>query len=303
MDATYDSPVQRWFKVIWKPISALPSPIVILLLPILAIWIYRFWFLQGLGDVARWAAIAIVLFGAVDWGLLLALPRLWLSFGEVGIPLLGISTLRMSISLLVAWLWPGSYLPMLAVALVWLINLISLGCEVYGLYIETFKLRVTGLDVAITPTARDSEPILRILHLTDLHIERLTQREHALLEQMRTLQPDLIVLTGDYLNITYTDDPLARQEACWLLSQLNAPLGVYAVSAKGVDSTDAMIALFDGLEISVLLDQALRLPVDGCEIWLVGIPKSGSTTRRSGPPIADEATPARRIHDSALSSP
>ncbi len=56
MDATYDSPVQRWFKVIWKPILALPSPIVILLLPILAIWIYRFWFLQGLEDVARFVA-------------------------------------------------------------------------------------------------------------------------------------------------------------------------------------------------------------------------------------------------------
>jgi len=44
-------------------------------------------------------------------------------------------------------------------------------------------------------------PPIRLLHLSDLHVERLTRREAHLLELVKEARPDLIVITGDYLTV------------------------------------------------------------------------------------------------------
>ena len=59
---------------------------------------------------------------------------------------------------------------------------------------------------------------LRILQISDLHVERITQRDRDVLAQAKNLQPDIIVLTGDYVNSFYANDPLTQQETRWFLS-------------------------------------------------------------------------------------
>jgi len=78
---------------------------------------------------------------------------------------------------------------------------------------------------------------LRILHLSDLHLEREpAKREEWLLRQMETLSPDLIVLTGDIHQLDFMDPvPLQR-----VLCKLHAPLGVLA--CVGFDNTHVINA-------------------------------------------------------------
>jgi uncharacterized protein len=70
---------------------------------------------------------------------------------------------------------------------------------------------------------------LRLVHLTDLHFgpaQRLTSVKawvHATLEQ----QPDLILITGDFLE--YRKSLAGVPELCAELSRLKAPLGVFGV--------------------------------------------------------------------------
>ena len=67
----------------------------------------------------------------------------------------------------------------------------------------------------------------------------------ALIEQA---QPDLIVITGDYLNLSYVDDPTARAEVRKVLAELHAPYGVYAtLGSPPVDPRRTTPSLFDGL--------------------------------------------------------
>ncbi|MDY7040117.1 MAG: metallophosphoesterase [Chloroflexota bacterium] len=267
-------------RAIWDFISATPTLVPVLLLPLTALLMDRTWrSLVESQRIAQWAAAGTLAFGILDWVLLAALPRLGLSFGPVGLPLLSITGVRLLFSLLLvwAWRWVGKRWTRLVsirgiavgVVLLWLGNLGVLICEIEGLYIEPFDLRVTSLSLS-TPVELCQNP-LSIVQISDLHVERTTKREKEVIEKVKALEPDIIVLTGDYLSTSYIDDPIARRDARWLLEQLHAPYGVFAVTAMPVDTTDAVAELFDGLDITVLQDEVRRVEIDGSELYLVGI--------------------------------
>jgi predicted MPP superfamily phosphohydrolase len=149
------------------------------------------------------------------------------------------------------------------------LNLSVLTLEIQGTYFEPFDLRVTELDLP-GPALLPDRP-LRLVQLSDLHIERITKREQEMIKVVESLEPDIIVLTGDYLNTSYLDDPIARQEARAIMSQLSAPYGVYAVVAKPVDHPEVISALFEGSDILVLEDKLHPVSLPEGELYLVGV--------------------------------
>ncbi|MFZ6028440.1 MAG: metallophosphoesterase [Chloroflexota bacterium] len=202
--------------------------------------------------------MAALAFSLLDALLLLALPWLKLSFGAVGLPLFIAIIGRLAVTLIANLVhrWHlktglGSWLAL---------NALMSAVIGYGLYVEPFALGVTALELR-APSLRGG-PVhpeaatVRIVHLTDLHIERITRREREMLAQVAELEPDLLLLTGDYLNLDYLDDPQARQDARAVLAELASlpvPYGIYAVNGT-VDTPQIMAELFDGLDIHVLDD-------------------------------------------------
>jgi hypothetical protein len=154
----------------------------------------------------------------------------------------------------------------LAVLLALNLGLLALVAD--GFYIEPQSLSVTELTVP-GPALVPGRP-LRIVHLTDLHIERLTQHERDLVARVAALQPDLIVLTGDYLNQEYLEDPVSRAATREVLAQFHAPQGVYAVRGT-IDPPEVMAALFNGLDITVLNDEVRRVSLAEGDLYLVGV--------------------------------
>jgi len=222
----------------------------------------------------RWKAVLVFVQGLIDWALLAALPYLGLSFGPVGLPLLGITAIRL---LIVTGVNLGQWFrqPLSGRAaksglmVLVLLNLGITACAFDGLYIEPFRLTVS--EIAVNAPALLPERPLRIVQLSDLHVSRITQREHDILATVAALEPDLIVLTGDYLNLSNTHDPIAQQAAHDLLAQLDAPYGIYAITAEGVDPPDAMAVVFAGLDITLLHDAVARLPLPGGDLYLIGV--------------------------------
>jgi predicted MPP superfamily phosphohydrolase len=151
----------------------------------------------------------------------------------------------------------------------WLGNLVILACEIDGLYLEPFKLQVTTLSFTVPIELPENH--LRIVQLSDLHVEQTTKREIEVVERVKALKPDIIFLTGDYLNTSYTNDTIARQDARWLFKQLHAHYGIYAITARGVDPPDAVHEMFDGLDITVLQDETRKVKIGKGELYLVGI--------------------------------
>ena len=149
-----------------------------------------------------------------------------------------------------------------------------------GLYFEPFRLTLTRQHVSAPQfiSGRD----LRILQISDLHVERITQREQAVLEMARSLQPDLIVLTGDYVNLDYVDDETALAEARKVISQLEAPYGVYAIiGSVPVDTSRVMATVFGGLKnVHVLRNEIQTIDFPGGRLSLLGITLNRNVERQ-----------------------
>ncbi|MBN1485203.1 MAG: metallophosphoesterase [Chloroflexia bacterium] len=251
-----------------------------LILPSLLLLLVSLWTMhrrrspEGIRRPGRWAIAATLSFILLDSGMLAALPRLELSFGPLAFPLGSLLLLRLSLCLLhmlATSLWrrrrsPSNPPRLGGLALLWLLHLALTAVLVDALYVEPFAVQVTELELN-APGLRGDRP-LRVLHLTDPHVERTTKREREVLELAQSLRPDLIVLTGDYLNINNLSDPIAQRDARDFLSQLAAPLGVYAVGGT-VESPERVRILFEGLDIVFLDDQVWPLGENG--LYIVGV--------------------------------
>ncbi len=111
---------------------------------------------------------------------------------------------------------------------------------------------------------------LRIGQLSDQHLGVPHTRTNTAwaIQQMHNEQPDLIALTGDFVN-TETAIPGLHDLFC----TLRAPLGVYAVTGnhdhwEGVDDIRAQL---EPLGVRFLNNENCRLRWRGAEFWLAGI--------------------------------
>lgn len=202
---------------------------------------------------------ALVLWGffLFDWALLELLPRFGKSFGPAKPP---VTLLAAGRSLAALLPWPVN-LPL---------QLMGTALVVYGFWIEPHRVHVTR-QVLISPKLRP-ETKFRVLHLGDLHIERVTRRETQLNELVKNLHPDLILFSGDFLNLSYLKDIQAQQDTRSILKEWNAPLGVFAVKGSpAVDLDESVAAVLDGLDIKLLDPEIVRLPVGADTIRIAGL--------------------------------
>ena len=96
------------------------------------------------------------------------------------------------------------------------------GSVLWAFFIEPDRLRVTRHQIAV-PNFKGSRPV-RVVHLSDLHFEGGKRREKKLAGIVNALRPDIVVITGDFLNRPEAQEPLGR-----FLESIKAPDGIYAV--------------------------------------------------------------------------
>jgi predicted MPP superfamily phosphohydrolase len=141
---------------------------------------------------------------------------------------------------------------------------------VYGFWIEPHRIQVTHQKLVSRKLPSGFR--LKILHLGDLHIERITDRERQLNQSIRELQPDLILFSGDFLNLSYLKDPSAWQAMCQVVSEWQAPLGVFSVSGSpAVDLEDVIPSQLKGLPIVHLPANRMTLQHQGQSLDLIGL--------------------------------
>ena len=117
---------------------------------------------------------------------------------------------------------------------------------------------------------------LRIAVLSDLHVDNWSvtdKKLRTIVERTNQLQPDLIVILGDYMSsngwVTRRVEPEVFGA---VLKDLHAPLGVYSVLGNH-DWWNNGMRVRRGLEqngIKVLEDETAQIDVRGTSLWLVG---------------------------------
>jgi uncharacterized protein len=207
-------------------------------------------------DIGLAVGIAFLSLSVMDWVALSQLPRRRRSFGPVAPPLLVLVPLRALITGLPVLL-PLS--PLWTATLVEISNFALTGYVLDSLWGEPFRLTVTRL--AVKSSKLKGAPPLRVLHLSDFHVERLTRREEKVLKWIGELRPDVIVYTGDLLNYSYLDDERARADCVQLLAQIRAPLGVYAIAGTPlIDTPEVQAAIYSQVpHIRLLRNEAVEI--------------------------------------------
>ncbi len=204
-----------------------------------------------------WWTFGLWLFLLGDWALIAQLTRAGKSFGPSHTPTLLLALLRL----------PFALLPL---PLALFFEAAGTLLVVYAFWIEPHTIRVTGQKLR-TPKLKRGAPI-RILHLGDLHIERITGRERMLNRLVKELKPDLILFTGDILNLSYLEDPTAQEQARQIMGEWQADCGVYAVTGSpAVDRQDTFGEIVDGLPLHWLRGEEKTVEVKGQNIHLLGL--------------------------------
>jgi predicted MPP superfamily phosphohydrolase len=258
-------------------LTHLPPPALALLLLALAVGQGLPWAWGTGAPWAGWLAGGVYLaFLLADWAWLASLPRRGLSFGPVAPPLIGLSLARWLLGLLSLLLCLAGLSPTLCAAIGAVLQALVLGLVLYSTGIEPFALGVTHLELVSAKLPPGAH--LRLVQVSDLHVERVTRRERELVERVRELDADYVLLTGDYLNLSYIGERRAIDETRWVLSRLHARKGLYAVrGTHQVDPNWVLPVLFEGLSIRWLRNESCLLQEAGFELALAG----ASSTRRT----------------------
>ncbi len=216
-----------------------------------------------------------------DWALLWALPILRLSFSrEIIPPLVTSVTVRLLVFwglemavLLARWRGRRRGVPVRtrsAAVLFLAINLGFSAVQVDAYILEPLQVETTELALAAADLDPAASPI-RVVHLTDTHIERASFREASVVRQVNALQPDLILLTGDYLNLSNLADPVSAAHFRQFVAQLEAPYGIYAVRGSVEPTLESMAWLVEGTDVMWLEQEAVTVDVRGQPVTLVGV--------------------------------
>ena len=216
-----------------------------------------------------------------DWLLLSALPRLHLSFSSsLRLPLAASFAVRLPI--LTAWVGAllvirlrqrgrsGQVLRQANVALFLVVNLGFGLVQVYAYVVEPLLVETTELRLAFDDLDPAAPPV-RIVQIADLHVERYSYRENDVIQRVNVLQPDIIVLPGDYLNLSRLDDPVAVEDFRRFVAQLYAPYGIYAVRGTVEPTPRSMARLVEGTGLVWLEQETVTINVRGQPVTLAGV--------------------------------
>jgi predicted MPP superfamily phosphohydrolase len=226
-------------------------------------------------------ALAFLLFCLADWALLWVLPHLRLSFSSEIVPPLLVSV---TVRLLVFWGLEGAVLlarwrgrrrgvavqTRSAAILFLVVNLGFSGVQVDAYVVEPLLVETTDLSLAFADLDPAAPPV-RVVHISDPHIERSSFREASVIRKVNALQPDIIVLTGDYLNLSRLSDATSAAHFRQFVAQLKAPYGIYAVRGSVEPTLESMAWLVEGTDVVWLEQEAVTADVRGQRVTLVGV--------------------------------
>ncbi|GEM_PF-1083508 len=245
---------------------AIPAVLLILCLLFL-LWTWK---------VRKISPVPVIYFLGGDAFVFLSLTPLGISYGPPLVPLLCLWLLRLVISYLMVWLCKkintSAKLSLISVILV---NIIILGFMGYSLLIEPFALKSPAVFVRSDKLSGMSKPV-KILHISDIHMERETKRERKILDILKREKPDLILMSGDYLNLSYIDDEKSTSDFIKLIRAFSASLGVYAVGGSIEYYIMDKKVLFEGSQVRLLMNEKVDIHAGNRSIELYGITLSNN---------------------------
>lgn len=137
---------------------------------------------------------------------------------------------------------------------------------------EPQAIRLEKLELSATPPG----PVLRLVQISDLHLDQLADYHHKVAARIAELRPDLILLTGDYL-----EQKRNVRGVLDFLKLLAAPHGIFAVQGNWEYWSrlegENLQRHFSGVGVELLINQRADVRPHGRQLSILGLdyPSSG----------------------------
>lgn len=142
---------------------------------------------------------------------------------------------------------------------------------VYGYFFEPYDLRAEKIEIPIRNLPSDLNG-LKIVHLSDFHCRKFTEREEKVVNFIQETHPDFIFFTGDFLeNEKYIP---ACRELISRVSKKNPNFyGVFGNHDHRSGATiDKLKEIFEKEGIKILVNETKEITkVDGSSFYLIGV--------------------------------
>jgi predicted MPP superfamily phosphohydrolase len=168
-----------------------------------------------------------------------------------------------------------------------------------GFHVEPHDLEVRRYVVDRSEGGAEAHT-LRILHLTDIQTPTIGAHEERALREGLAFRPDLVVMTGDYVQ-DYLGRPTEARAAADLRALMgrvglfDVPLGVFATEG---DVGPSCRAVFAGTPVTCLTDASARVGLPwGESLAITGLSRGGGRLRDPKPLMSVvDAAPAATHH-------
>lgn len=139
-----------------------------------------------------------------------------------------------------------------------------LGALAYGYFIEPEWVELTKTEIRVP------RPVLgfqrfRLVHLSDLHLQRFGDRESRIIDMVSRANPHLVLITGDY-----TDSASNMPALIEMLRKITAPYGVYGVRGNNDDKVGSLEQI-QNAGVALLQDEKRVISTNDCTLCLVGL--------------------------------
>jgi uncharacterized protein len=140
----------------------------------------------------------------------------------------------------------------------------GIACIGWGAFFEPYRLEVTRTRI-VSPKLRGAERPVRVVHISDLHCDPKVRNENKLPPLIASLNPDLIVYTGDSIN---SPGGLANFKRC--LTRI-AEVAPTFVCRGNWDTYFGPIDYFGQTGATELSGTNQRIDVAGTHLWVAGV--------------------------------
>ncbi|MBG0787047.1 MAG: metallophosphoesterase [Anaerolineaceae bacterium] len=202
---------------------------------------------------------AIFYFGFIltDLLILSLLPKLKISFGPPTLPMIFLAVLRFPFMLL-------------GLPCVIIFQTIGSLMVIYGFTIEPQSPKVERYSV--TKRQSGETGAIKIVHISDLHMEYLTPNNERVITKINELEPDLILFTGDFFNLSNQHDEQTNHDIVHFFNQLPPSSKIIAVTGSpAVDTSESLDWVLPQTTIRLLEDEMDTIEIRGKKINLYGL--------------------------------
>lgn len=203
-------------------------------------------------------SIAFTGFILGDLLILVLLPKFKVSFGPPTLPMLFLAFFR----------FPFMVIFRLPMALGF--QIAGTLMVIYGFIIEPQYPKVERYKVAKAIPGESGR--LKIVHLSDLHMEYLTQADERAIEAINALQPDLIFFTGDFFNLCHRQDEVTNQDIVHFFNRIGGSCAIFAITGSPVvDPAESLSWVLPQTRIQLLNNKSARFEINGKRINIYGL--------------------------------